>query len=252
MRRTYACERLEELAGCDVVVEAIIEDLELKIELFRQLEGLVSDATILATNTSSLLVSAIAGARRRPGRIAGLHFFNPVPLMRLAEIIPGVRTHAATVDFLKRLIEGTGHRAVIAEDQPGFLVNHAGRGLYTEGLRILEDRIADVRGIDTLLRDAAGFRMGPFELLGYDRSRCIRQGDGIDLCPIPPGTAVPSVIPRGTTHCRRSCSGARPVKAGYADDQDQKSTLSGMNEEDALTRAARRVFGKDRSRRRSA
>ena len=163
--RIAACECLADLADCQIVIEAISEDLDLKIELFRALEELVSPAAILATNTSSLLVSAIAAGCRHPQRVAGLHFFNPVPLMRLAEIIPGIRTEAATVETLKLLIEGTGHRAVIAADQPGFLVNHAGRGLYTEGLRILEERVADVRDIDVVLREAAGFRMGPFELL---------------------------------------------------------------------------------------
>jgi 3-hydroxybutyryl-CoA dehydrogenase len=165
MGRMSACERLEDLADCDVVIEAIVEDLELKIALFRALEDVVSPSAILATNTSSLLVSAIAAGCRGPQRVAGLHFFNPVPLMRVAEIIPGVRTGAVTVETLRSLIEGAGHRAVIAADQPGFLVNHAGRGLYTEGLRILEERVADVQAIDVVLREAAGFRMGPFELL---------------------------------------------------------------------------------------
>lgn len=163
--RMHSCEQLADLSDCNLVIEAIVEDLELKVELFRLLEGLVSETTILATNTSSLLISAIAGRCRKPGRVAGLHFFNPVPLMRIVEIVPGVKTEADTVAALKRLIGGTEHRAVIAADQPGFLVNHAGRGLYTEGLRILEDHVAAVPDIDVILREAAGFRMGPFELL---------------------------------------------------------------------------------------
>ncbi len=161
----HPCQALADLAGCDVLIEAIVEDLGIKIELFRALEGLVPDSAILVTNTSSLLVSAIAAGCRVPGRVAGLHFFNPVPLMKVVEIIPGMRTDEATIGTLRRLIDGTGHRAVIAADQPGFLVNHAGRGLYTEGLRILEERVASVAQIDTLLRESAGFRMGPFELL---------------------------------------------------------------------------------------
>jgi 3-hydroxybutyryl-CoA dehydrogenase len=156
---------LAECAACDVVIEAVIEDLGVKVELFRQLESLVTDQAILATNTSSLSVSAIAAGCRRPERVAGLHFFNPVPLMKIAEIIPGLRTAPAVTETLRALIAATGHRAVVAADQPGFLVNHAGRGLYTEGLRVLEERVADVADIDGLLRDAAGFRMGPFELL---------------------------------------------------------------------------------------
>jgi 3-hydroxybutyryl-CoA dehydrogenase len=154
-----------ELAACDVVIEAVVEDLAVKMELFRHLENWVSDEAILATNTSSLSVSAIAAGCRRPQRVAGLHFFNPVPLMKIAEVIPGLRTDPAITATLRALVVSAGHRAVVAADQPGFLVNHAGRGLYTEGLRLLEERVADVADIDALLRDAAGFRMGPFELL---------------------------------------------------------------------------------------
>jgi len=163
--RMHACDALAGLANCDIVIEAIVEDLGVKVELFRKLEELLTDSSVLATNTSSLLVSAIAAGCRRPERVAGLHFFNPVPLMKVAEVIPGVRTDAATVATLTALIGGTGHRAVIAADQPGFLVNHAGRGLYTEGLRIVEETVASPAQVDTVLRNAAGFRMGPFELL---------------------------------------------------------------------------------------
>jgi len=163
--RLRACDELAELADCDVLIEAIVEDLGAKIKLFRALEDLVAESAVLATNTSSLSVAAIAAGCRLPQRVAGLHFFNPVPLMKVAEIIPGIRTNRETVEALSRLIGATGHRGVIAADQPGFLVNHAGRGLYTEGLRILEEGVADVAEIDALLREAAGFRMGPFELL---------------------------------------------------------------------------------------
>jgi 3-hydroxybutyryl-CoA dehydrogenase len=163
--RMHACDALAGLANCDIVIEAIVEDLNVKVELFRKLEELLPDSSVLATNTSSLLVSAIAAGCRRPERVAGLHFFNPVPLMKVAEVIPGVRTDASTVAALTALIGETGHRAVIAADQPGFLVNHAGRGLYTEGLRIVEESAASPEEVDTVLRHAAGFRMGPFELL---------------------------------------------------------------------------------------
>lgn len=163
--RIHACDALSQIAGCEVVIEAVFEDLAVKIDLFRQLEEVISVTAILATNTSSLSVSAIAGGCRHPERVAGLHFFNPVPVMKIAEIVPGLRTNSATIDDLRTLIAATGHRAVLTADQPGFLVNHAGRGLYTEGLRILEEQVAGVADIDTLLREAAGFRMGPFELL---------------------------------------------------------------------------------------
>jgi 3-hydroxybutyryl-CoA dehydrogenase len=153
------------LAGCGVIVEAVIEDLAVKRELFRALEEIVGDHTILASNTSSLVVAEIAAGCRLPQRLAGLHFFNPVPLMKVVEVIAAVRTAPATVATLKHLVERTGHRAVVVADQPGFLVNHAGRGLYTEGLRIVEEQVAAPAQVDTLMREAAGFRMGPFELL---------------------------------------------------------------------------------------
>jgi 3-hydroxybutyryl-CoA dehydrogenase len=163
--RIRPCTESGELADCGVVIEAIVEDIEVKRGLFRELEDVVTESAILVSNTSSLVVSEIAAGCRHPERVAGLHFFNPVPLMKVAEVIPGMRTAAATVETLRTLVSGAGHRAVIAADQPGFLVNHAGRGLYTEGLRVLEEQVASVGDIDALMRDAAGFRMGPFELL---------------------------------------------------------------------------------------
>lgn len=163
--RLHACTGLAELAGCDVVVEAIVEDLEVKRALFRELEALLGEETILASNTSSLTVAEIAAACRRPERVAGLHFFNPVPLMKVAEVIAAVRTAPEVVERLRVLTEGAGHRAVVTADQPGFLINHAGRGLYTEGLRIVEEQVARPADVDDVLRDAMGFRMGPFELL---------------------------------------------------------------------------------------
>lgn len=163
--RIEAVGQLQDLAACDVVVEAVIEDLEAKRALFRQLEAVVAPHAILVSNTSSLVVAEIAAACAHPGRVAGLHFFNPVPLMRVVEVIAAVRTEPQVVERLRALVAATGHRAVVTADQPGFLVNHAGRGLYTEGLRLLEEQVTDVAGVDRVLREAAGFRMGPFELL---------------------------------------------------------------------------------------
>ncbi len=165
MARIKACTALDQLASCDVVIEAIVEDIGAKQVLFTSLEAVVSEHAILASNTSSLVVAEIAAKCRYPGRVAGLHFFNPVPLMKVVEIIAAVRTTQGTVDTLVALVEGSGHRPVITADQPGFLVNHAGRGYLTEALRILEERVASVAEVDTLMREAAGFRMGPFELL---------------------------------------------------------------------------------------
>lgn len=175
-------EPLDDLGGlsdCDVVIEAIVEDIEAKQGLVERLEAILGNEAIIASNTSSLLIAGIAARSRRPDRIAGLHFFNPVPLMKVAEVIAAVRTAPQAIETLKDLVEGAGHRAVIAQDQPGFLVNHAGRGLYTEGLALLEDRIASHAEIDLILREAAGFRMGPFELFdltGIDVSGRVLQG----------------------------------------------------------------------------
>lgn len=172
------CNELKAIADCDMVVEAIIEDLHIKQSLFAELEATVPPDTLLASNTSSLLIADIAAKCQHPERVAGLHFFNPVPVMKVVEIISSVKTAAATASQLKTLIEATGHRAVQALDQPGFLINHAGRGLYTEGLRILEEQAASHDQIDRLMREAADFRMGPFELLdltGLDVSAKVMQ-----------------------------------------------------------------------------
>lgn len=171
-------QSMQDFADCDLVIEAIIEDVGIKQSLFTELESIVADDAILATNTSSLIVAEIAAKCRLPGRLAGLHFFNPVPLMKVAEVISAVRTEAHITAALKRVVENTGHRAVVAADQPGFLVNHAGRGLYTEGLRIVEEQVAQPAVVDTLMREAAGFRMGPFELMdltGLDVSGTVME-----------------------------------------------------------------------------
>lgn len=164
INRVVACEQLSDLAPCRVVIEAIVEQIGPKQQLFQDLEAILAEDAILATNTSSLIVSEITARCVRPERVAGLHFFNPVPLMKVAEVIAAVRTDPEILAELRAIVEDAGHRAVSALDQPGFLVNHAGRGLYTEGLAILEEQVASHETIDRVLREAAGFRMGPFEL----------------------------------------------------------------------------------------
>lgn len=156
---------MPEFAEAELIVEAIVEDLEIKQRLLRQLEELVSDSCVLATNTSSLSVTRIAAGSRLPERVAGWHFFNPVPLMKVVEVIGGPRTDPEVLERLTAFTQEFGHSPVRAEDSPGFLVNHAGRGLTTEGLRLLQEGIAQPWEIDEILRDCAGFRMGPFELL---------------------------------------------------------------------------------------
>ena len=163
--RVRVCEDLDKLPAVELVIEAIVEDLQAKQELFRRLESKVSNATILATNTSSLSVTALAAGCKRPERVAGLHFFNPVPLMRVVEIIGGTRTDPMVLERLTELIGETGHAAVQAQDTPGFVVNHAGRAYPTEALKILGENVAPVGDIDDVLREASGFKLGPFELL---------------------------------------------------------------------------------------
>jgi len=178
LENLHVSEDIQNLADCTVIVEAIIEDLAAKQSLFKTLESIAGPDAILASNTSSLTVAAIAAHCAAPGRVAGLHFFNPVPLMKIAEIIPGIQTAPAVVETLKTLIAETGHRPVIAADQPGFLINHAGRGLYGEGFRIVEENVTDFAGVDRTLRDGSGFRMGPFELMdltGLDVSGKVMQ-----------------------------------------------------------------------------
>ena len=170
--------RLDGLASAGIIVEAIVENLDVKQQLFRQLEDIIAADCILATNTSSLSVTSIASACKRPERVGGFHFFNPVPLMKIVEVIDGLLTapwvSAALLDLGQRM----GHTAVRARDTPGFIVNHAGRGLVTEALRIVAEGITDFREVDQIMREAAGFRMGPFELLdltGLDVSQPVME-----------------------------------------------------------------------------
>jgi 3-hydroxybutyryl-CoA dehydrogenase len=156
---------LENLADADLVIEAIVENIEVKQSLFKQLEATVSDDCILATNTSSLSVTSVAANCRIPDRVAGFHFFNPVPLMKLVEVISAIRTSEAVIEQLQALTKRLGHTPVLVNDSPGFLVNHAGRGLITEGLRVLHENITEVQVVDAVMRDCLGFRMGPFELM---------------------------------------------------------------------------------------
>ncbi|MDI3380773.1 3-hydroxyacyl-CoA dehydrogenase [Xenophilus aerolatus] len=158
-------EALSELKGCDLVIEAIVEKLDVKRQLFKEIEEVVSPDAVLATNTSSLSVTAIAAGLRHPGRFAGFHFFNPVPLMKVVEVVAGFKTEAAVCDRLREYARQMGHSAVLAQDTPGFIVNHAGRGYGTEALRIVGEGVADFATIDRILKDQAGFKLGPFELM---------------------------------------------------------------------------------------
>lgn len=152
-------------AAPELVIEAVLEDLEVKAELFTGLERMLPASTVFATNTSSLSVTRIGARLADPGRLAGLHFFNPVPLMRLVEVVPGAATRESLVELLVALVADSGHRPVTVADTPGFLVNHAGRGLVTEAFALLEESVAGHPAIDRIARDVLGLRMGPFELM---------------------------------------------------------------------------------------
>ena len=163
--RLTLAERLQDLAPAQIVIEAIVEQLEPKQRLFAALEDIVPADTVLATNTSSLPVAAIARACRLRERVCGLHFFNPVPLMRLVEVIRAADTSEGTMQRALELAQRLGKTAVRVRDVPGFLVNLLGRAYLTEALHIQHEGVASVATIDRIMREAAGFRMGPFELM---------------------------------------------------------------------------------------
>ena len=158
---------LPDFADCELVIEAVAEDLATKQQLFREVEEVVAPECILASNTSSLSLASIAAACTRPERFIGLHFFNPAPLMRLVEIIPAVQTRAGLADELRALVTRWGKQPVVAQDTPGFIVNRVARPFYGEALRLLEEGIADAPTIDWALTKLGGFRMGPFALMDF-------------------------------------------------------------------------------------
>ncbi len=158
---------LNDLADCSLVIEAIVENLGIKQQVFAALEKQVCDECVLATNTSSLSVTAIAAACAKPERVLGLHFFNPPPLMALVEVIPAIQTNEKTLADAKELMKSWGKIPVIAKDTPGFIVNRVARPFYGEALRIYEEGIADMATIDWALTELGGFRMGPFTLMDY-------------------------------------------------------------------------------------
>lgn len=157
--------QLSDLSDCDLVIEAIVERLDIKQTFFSELEQLVNPKAVLVTNTSSLSVTAIGSALKRPEQFAGFHFFNPVALMKVVEVIAGIKTNPQICTALNDYAKQMGHNAVNALDTPGFIVNHAGRGYGTEALRIVSEGISDFATIDRILKDQVGFKLGPFELM---------------------------------------------------------------------------------------
>ena len=160
-------DAFSDLRNAGLVIEAIIESLEVKRALFASLDKVVAPDAILATNTSSLSITAIARASLRPERVIGIHFFNPPTVLPLVEIVPGLATSDEVTDGSRRLVEEWGKKPVIASDTPGFIVNRIARPFYGEALRIYEEGIADMATIDWAMKEIGGFRMGPFELMDF-------------------------------------------------------------------------------------
>ena len=178
LQRLEIIDSVEGFAPSHVVVEAIVEDLGAKRALFATLEKAVKGDCILASNTSSLSVTAMAAACKRPGRVAGYHFFNPVPVMKVVEVVDGVLTEPWASDALTGLARRFGHTPVRCKDTPGFVVNHAGRAFVPEALRVLSEGVTDFATIDRILVDAAGFRLGPFglmDLVGLDVAHAVMK-----------------------------------------------------------------------------
>lgn len=165
LERIHYVDHITDFGNCDFVFEAIIENLQTKKDQFARLEAIVPKGCILATNTSSLSIASISSSLRNPERFLGIHFFNPAPLMKLVEIIPGISTAGNAVETARMLIDGWQKITVLAKDTPGFIVNRVARPFYGEALRILEEGIADVPTIDWIMKEIGGFKMGPFELM---------------------------------------------------------------------------------------
>lgn len=155
---------IDRIAGCDLVIEAIVENIEIKRKVFAEIEKYVGQHAAIATNTSSLSVTGIAAACRHPERIAGLHFFNPAQIMPLVEVIPALQTDKSLIESLRQLMISWGKVPVIAKDTPGFIVNRLARPYYGEALRIYEEQLASMEEIDEAMK-RIGFKMGPFELM---------------------------------------------------------------------------------------
>jgi 3-hydroxybutyryl-CoA dehydrogenase len=155
---------LGDMARTALVIEAVPEDLALKRDIFRSLDHICDPEALLCSNTSSLSITALAGATKRPDQVAGLHFFNPAPMMALVEVVEGDRTSEATIGYLVDLARRWGKTPIVTRDTPGFIVNRIARPFYGEALCLLDHQVADVETIDRVVK-AAGFKMGPFELL---------------------------------------------------------------------------------------
>ena len=164
LNKLIKVDNISDFRNCNLIIEAVKEDINIKKELFKNLEEIVKNDCILATNTSSLSITEIAACCKRASRIAGFHFFNPVPLMKIVEVVKTDLTSPDTVDFLYNFAKILGHEPVLTKDSPGFIVNHVGRAYSTEAMAMYDEAIAPVDVIDIILKKGANFKMGPFEL----------------------------------------------------------------------------------------
>jgi 3-hydroxybutyryl-CoA dehydrogenase len=167
LNRIRYTTNMQDAKDSDCVIEAIVEQLDVKKTLFTQLETLVSEDCILASNTSSLSIASIAAACTKPERVVGIHFFNPAPLMKLVEVIPAIQTQAQTLDWAVKCMNKWGKTPAVVKDTPGFIVNRVARPYYSEALRIYEEGMADFATIDHAMKSLGGFKMGPFELMDF-------------------------------------------------------------------------------------
>lgn len=165
--RLSSTSDLADLKDCQIVIEAAPEKIQIKQDIFRKLEEYCAPDAILASNTSSISITAIAGSIKGQQRVAGLHFFNPAPLMPLVEVIQGLRTEEKTLEILTAFTRQLGKNPVLCQDTPGFIVNRVARSYYNEALRIMGDRVASPQQIDRIMKKAGQFKMGPFELQDF-------------------------------------------------------------------------------------
>lgn len=224
LKNVSVAGHLEDLAGCSLVIEAIIEELPVKQGLFQKLEEVLDQDAVIATNTSSLSVSSIASVCKNPGRVIGIHFFNPAFLMPLVEIIPAIQTDQSITRKCEMLIRSWNKTTVIAKDTPGFIVNRVARPFYGEALRIAEERIASFEEIDTAMR-SLGFKMGPFELMdliGNDVNYAVTEAVWTQ-CYYDP-RYKPSVIQRRMVDSGRL--GRKSGRGYYSYDSEGQNTVS--------------------------
>jgi 3-hydroxybutyryl-CoA dehydrogenase len=178
LERIHGTTALEDLKGCDIVIETAPEDIAVKEELLRKLDGIVGDDCIIATNTSSLSVTRLASFVSRPGHFIGMHFFNPVPAMKLVEVVSGMRTTDSTVNAVRQFAEALGKLPIDVKDYPGFVVNRVLFPMVNEAAFALQEGVADAKGIDECMKGGCNHPMGPLalaDLVGLDVVHAILQ-----------------------------------------------------------------------------